>query len=76
MTRPQLIAGLLASPLIVLGTKVVPAPGAMAGEKTIMFLPGVYRIAPGGQIRIVGANDVYIKGCVFEACATGPADPL
>lgn len=63
MTRAVLIAGLLATP-IATGKSVAADKERL---KTILLPSGVYRIARGGGIHIVG-DDVYIRGCVFEGC--------
>ncbi|MGC2406512.1 MAG: hypothetical protein WA431_08905 [Candidatus Cybelea sp.] len=70
MTRLGLISGLAALPFVAIGAKA-PMLAPTASGKTIVFPPGVYRIAPEGGIHVVGGDDIYIKGCVFEGARIG-----
>lgn len=73
MTRRGLVSGLLATPFAAVAAKRSVASETTRG-KTIVFPSGVYRIASGGGIHVVG-DDVYISECVFEGCtiqATAP----
>ena len=68
ITRLELISALFANPFVAVGV-TAPSATKTASAKTIAFPPGIYRIAPGGHIRIVDTSDIYIKACVFEDCA-------
>lgn len=65
MTRLKLISGVTTLPFLAIGASA-PTLAPTTNRKAIVFPPGVYRIAPGGGLRVVGENDIYIEGCVFE----------
>jgi hypothetical protein len=68
VTRGTWLSILLASPLAVLRTGKVMAGHPGEEDNLVVLAPGKYTIAPGGGIRINGADRVIFKGhTVFEA---------
>jgi hypothetical protein len=65
MTRLSMLSSLPVAALSVLGAGTA-SPKEIKSARTVIFSPGTYRIAPGGEIRIVGASEIRIEGCTIE----------
>lgn len=71
MTRLSVLSSLLAAPLSVLGSANASAT-AIGKDNTVVFTYGIYSVAPGGGVRIVGATEIKVEGRTIEPGGARP----